>query len=1298
MGIEVPFQHTLLLLSPRGEVVRVAALFDGCAMVAVMCATVFEKVKHRLGEWEKSERLLRMGNGVIVPSLAVWKGRMKLGGVEIEGEFEVFDSGGSWAFLLGKPLLKLFQAEQSYGPDTLSICSKNNKKEILLNQIKMPRAGGDRPGVNLTLDMKQDGAVMGGSSEMKPPLREVQHNTSDDPVKACADITTYPVYVTSNETPKADPEPILTRESNPRKPERVKKILQEVTIGPDLTQEQRQIVEQLIGDYADCFALSIKEVNAIPGAVHKLNIPEGATFRKKIPPRSYNPDQRAYINARVDEMLEANIIRPIHPGEVQFVAQTVLAQKTHDGQGLCIEELKHKVNNQCLQHDLPGKFEMPALPERVANPLTTTENTPIKWRMCQDFGGINRVTEIAPVPQGDIRAKQLRLSGHRYVHIFDFAAGFYGIMVHPDSQPYITFFVEGRGYFTYLRMPFGVTGGPSEFGHVTGERLYDLIAQSILELFVDDGGMAADSFEEGLKKLRMLLDRVRREKMSLSPSKLKLFMTEAVFAGAQVGPQGVSPDTNKLTAIVDWPIPEDASHLEGFLGLTSYFRDLIRGYAQLEGPLRNLLRQVPIPAGTKKHKYQQIMKAFKLKDTWKPEHTKTFISLKARLISEPVLSAPVYDGTPFILTTDGCKDAFAGVLSQKIKSTLPGGKEVTRLHPIAFASKRTSTSEEKYKPFLLEFAALKYSFDKFTDIVYGYPVEVETDCQALRDILMNDKLSATHARWRDGVLAHNIVDVRHVPGITNIADGISRQYENMPKTGKNGDEWDVNPDWESGAGLVYGINCVSTPPATSTLRDRFATTPLFRDVIDALEGIQSGLGLRERKRARHRSARYMIDEGRLWHVGGGTRTRAVARRECVTKEEAMELARVEHEKGGHFHRDLIKIALLDKIHTPGLDQAIVEAIASCARCKNFGGAHLHALLQPITRRHPFELLVGDYLSMPTGKGGYHTVGLYLDTFTQHVWGFKFKSAGTGKTTVKSLDEIYGGFAPAEVFMSDGGKHFKNNEVRECCEKWGGRHHVVAAYSPWINGLVEGTNKILLYVLARLCTPEVGEDGWQTMNWTDLPKKWPDHFDEAIQILNWRILPALKFSPKELLLSLVVNTKPTPIEVSSSMPTPNDFDTHMAYTAQQRLDGYSEAVRHAMDRKTRFDRRVLESKEGEVMFEVGQLVQIHRNDLAKSISSERKLAPMWSEPHRIAERMLNSYKLKTLQGQMLDGEYHARRLREFVPREGTELATQQKEAEERRVEELRKEKEMDENRARKDASNEETQAESNESSG
>jgi hypothetical protein len=146
----------------------------------------------------------------------------------------------------------------------------------------------------------------------------------------------------------------------------------------------------------------------------------------------------------------------------------------------------------------------------------------------------------------------------------------------------------------------------------------------------------------------------------------------------------------------------------------------------------------------------------------------------------------------------------------------------------------------------------------------------------------------------------------------------------------------------------------------------------------------------------------MIEEGKLWHVGGGTKARAKARRECVTQEEATELAKKEHEQGGHWHRDGIKIALSDKIHSPKLNQSIVKAIMSCARCKGFGGTHLNALLQPITRRHPFELLVSDYLSLPVGKGGYHTAGVYLDVFSQHVWGEKLKTAGSAKTTKKTM--------------------------------------------------------------------------------------------------------------------------------------------------------------------------------------------------------------------------------------------------------------------------------------------------------
>ena len=267
-------------------------------------------------------------------------------------------------------------------------------------------------------------------------------------------------------------------------------------------------------------------------------------------------------------MLKGGIICPMHPGEVCCVAPSVLAQKAHKGTGLSLDELKHKVNDECVGHGLPAVFDLPPCPPPSGDSSATIP--PKKWCLCQDFGKINKVMTITPVPQGDIRAKQLCLSGHRYLHIFDFAAGFYGIAIHPDSQPYIVFYLESLGYFGYEQMPFGITGGPSEFGHMVAKCMHDLITDGTCEIFVDDGGSAADSFKEGIEKLRRILECVHREKLSLSPSKLCIFMTEAVFVGAHIGPGGVSPDSAKLMAVVNWKISEDASHLEGFLGLTAY--------------------------------------------------------------------------------------------------------------------------------------------------------------------------------------------------------------------------------------------------------------------------------------------------------------------------------------------------------------------------------------------------------------------------------------------------------------------------------------------------------------------------------------------------------------------------------------------------------------------------------------------------------------------------------------------------------------------------------------------------------
>lgn len=318
--------------------------------------------------------------------------------------------------------------------------------------------------------------------------------------------------------------------------------------------------------------------------------------------------------------------------------------------------------------------------------------------------------------------------------------------------------MEGRGYFSYKCKPFGLTGAPSTFSKITARALGNLVG-TLIQLFVDDSGMAEDQFDTFLTNTQHLLQRVQETGLSLSATKSQFFMTEATFAGAHVGPDGIKPDLTKLTTLVDWKIPTDLQNLGSFLGLSGYFRSLVKGYATMVHSLTDLIQKLELPKLKGKAAYNRAMKGHSLVGLWSNAHDKAFLRLKVALTSKLVLKGPKYDGTLFIVTTDGCKYGFTGMLTQQFTTITPNSTEKTTMHPIAFISKCTSATEEKYKPFILEFAALKHTLDKLDDIIWRYPIELETDCQALHNHLLSSTLNSTHAHWRDAVVAHNIIDI-----------------------------------------------------------------------------------------------------------------------------------------------------------------------------------------------------------------------------------------------------------------------------------------------------------------------------------------------------------------------------------------------------------------------------------------------------------------------------------------------------------------------------------------------------------
>jgi hypothetical protein len=289
--------------------------------------------------------------------------------------------------------------------------------------------------------------------------------------------------------------------------------------------------------------------------------------------------------------------------------------------------------------------------------------------------------------------------------------------------------------------------------------------------------------------------------------------------------------------------------------------------------------------------------------------------------------------------------------------------------------------------------------------------------------------------------------------------------------------------------------------------------------------------------------------------------------------------------------------------------------------------------------------------MPKGRGGYKEIGLYLDTASQSMFGFKYKTHGSAKTTTKALQAMFQGHTLWEVSMSDGGSHFDNEEVRQLCAEFGVETEVVAKYSPWVNGLVEGTNRILLEILKRMCALDLGEEGWKMMEkWEDLPANWPEHFDNTIFLLNNHILRALDHTPNKLFFGMVINTTATGMETAARDISLDDIEAQQAYVQQQRFDGHVRAVAQ----KKAFDKKVLSSKAGEVVFKAGDLVQVLDPKFKKMFFTMKKILSEWSGTFRVKENLLNSYTIETIYGQELDRKYSARRLQPLKAPAGSSL--------------------------------------------
>ena len=122
-------------------------------------------------------------------------------------------------------------------------------------------------------------------------------------------------------------------------------------------------------------------------------------------------------------------------------------------------------------------------------------------------------------------------------------------------------------------------------------KIFARILGDFVVVYLDDLNVFSRNFNEHLKHLREVFERLRNAGLKLKAKKCQFFKKELAFLGHVVGEDGVKPDPGKVIAIKAHPVPTNLTELRQFLGLVSYYRKFIEGFGKIAAPLNQLLKK-----------------------------------------------------------------------------------------------------------------------------------------------------------------------------------------------------------------------------------------------------------------------------------------------------------------------------------------------------------------------------------------------------------------------------------------------------------------------------------------------------------------------------------------------------------------------------------------------------------------------------------------------------------------------------------------------------------------------------------
>jgi len=795
-------------------------------------------------------------------------------------------------------------------------------------------------------------------------------------------------------------------------------------------------------------------------------------------------------------------------------------------------------------------------------------------RFCVDYRALNDLTVKDSYPLPRIDDTLDALAGARWFSTLDLKSGYHQVEVAEEDKAK-TAFSFGQGLWQFTVMPFGLCNAPSCFERLM-ERVLEGLHWKTALVYIDDVIVFGGTFEEELQRLREVLRRLRVANLKLSPKKCLLFQPEVPFLGHVVGREGVRTDPQKVAAVREWPVPTGVAEVRSFLGLCTYYRRFVPGFAQVASPLYHLTR--------KGARFE-----------WSERCQEAFDSLKKALVEAPVLPYP--DPTcPYLLDADASAEGLGAVLSQ-----VKDGRE----RVVAYFSAKFSKPERNYCVTRKELLAVVRSMEHFHPYLYGAKFTVRTDHAALQWLKTLKSPEGQLARWL-GRMEQYQYEVQHRPGrVHNNADSLSRRPCDAECAHCSRKEDRVTCRRMQ----VAGGTEETREQWRQAQREDAELAPLVQWMEESAERPDWQRVAAESPATRHlwqQWAMLRVQNGVLQRRWEDTRGQAVYWVTLVPRSLRHGLIRELHGgvTSGHMGEKKTLSRLRQRFYWVDMRRDVQEWCRACQVCcaRNGPARKTRAPLQLYRVGAPMDRVAVDIAGpFPVTSQGNRFICVAMDYFTKWPEAYAIPNHEAATVAGVLVDNFFSRFGVPRELHSDQGREFESVVFQECCRLMGIKKTRTTPLRPQSDGMVERFNRTLLQEVAKYCSRD--------------QRDWDVKLPTLLMAYRSAEHEATAHTPARMMgrelrlpVDLVTGRPPQDALALESTEYTRALRERME-DAHRHARRYLQAAGHSM--KARYDARSREAS-----FVAGDQVWLHNPRRKKGLSP--KLQSPWEGPYDVVE--------------------------------------------------------------------------------